>query len=163
MGSATRTEAGLISLTTAFGNGADARVRGGAAPPSTAFPNPPFSPLPAQSTAKDFNFGGSDVLSVRLARLPPGTAGNLAARTAAQLNNSQKSYLKFDVSTIDPATATLAQLHLTLTNTFTIDPSAPGGGVTFQLYGLNNSLIGDSWIEGTQTGQTATGGLDHLG
>jgi hypothetical protein len=114
-GVAAPVEADIISITTADGNGADARVRGG--------------------TGGALNFGGDTAVGVRF-----GPAG------ATQLNNSRKTYLRFDLSTLS-LPATDVELQLTFNQGFTIT-----GSVTFQLYGLIDNAINESWLEGNLNG-----------
>jgi len=116
---AIRGEAALITIDTDDGQGADARIRGGA--------------------NAGMNFGADNFVGIRFA--PAG---------ANQLTNSRKTYLRFDLSALG-VTAASVQLQLTSTNDFTI----PVGGVTFDLYGLNNLDAGESWAEGSITWNNA--------
>lgn len=77
-----------------------------------------------------------------------GTDPDLRVRNST-LNNSRKTYLRFDLSTL-LIPAMDVELQITFTNDFTVV-----NGLTFQVYGLNDSLNADGWVENTMTWNSA--------
>ena len=65
------------------------------------------------------------------------------------LTNSRKTYLRFDLSTL-LVPAVNVELQLTITN----DPTVVNP-LTFEVYGLNDVLNADGWVESTMTWNSA--------